>query len=47
MSQRALYIVVAILAIAVVVLGFAWYQEANTNRVDIKLGNGGLSIQSD
>ena len=45
MSQRALYVVIAILAIAVIVLGIAWYQEANKPKgVNVDLGNGHISI---
>ena len=48
MSQRALYAVIGILAIAVIVLGYAWYQEANRPAaVSIDLPNGNISIGED
>ena len=48
MSQRALYAVIAVLAIAIVVLGYAWYQEANKPAaVSIDLPNGNISIGED
>ena len=48
MSQRALYAVIAILAIAVIVLGYAWYQEANKSAaVSVDLPNGNISIGED
>ena len=45
MSQRALYVVVAILAIAVIVLGVAWYNEANKPKgLNVDFGNGSVTI---
>ena len=46
MTQRTLYIVIGVLVVAVLVLAYGWYNEANTKRVDINIGNGGLTIQS-
>lgn len=48
MSVRTLYILIGVLAIAVVVLGIGWYNEANKSAsIDINVGNGGLSIKAD
>ncbi len=48
MSQRALYAVVAILAIAVIVLGIAWYNEANRPKgLNVDFGNGSVTINED
>lgn len=45
MSQRALYVVVAILAIAVIVLGIAWYNETNKPKgLNVDFGNGSVTI---
>ncbi len=45
MSQRALYVVVAILAIAVIVFGIAWYNEVNKPKgLNVEFGNGSMSI---
>ena len=48
MSQRVLYVVIAVLAVVVIVLGYAWYQEANKPAaVSIDLPNGNISISED
>ena len=48
MNQRVLYAAIAVLALAVVVLGWAWYQEANKPAaVSINLPNGNISIGED
>lgn len=48
MSQRALYAVIAILAIAVIVLGIAWYQESTKPAaISVDLPNGNISIGED
>jgi len=48
MSQRALYVVIAMLAIAVIVIGIAWYNEANKPKgVNVDFGNGSVSIDED
>ena len=48
MSQRALYVVIAILAVVVVVLGIAWYNEANKKpAISVDLPNGNISIGED
>ena len=45
MSQRALYAVIAVLAIAVIVLGIAWYNEANKPKgLNVDFGNGSMTI---
>jgi hypothetical protein len=47
MSQNALYAIIGALVLAVIVLGWGWYNEANkAPGVDINLGNNGISIQS-
>jgi RsiW-degrading membrane proteinase PrsW (M82 family) len=45
MTRNALYFVVGALAIGVAVLGYMFYQERQTTGVEIKIGNGGVSIE--
>jgi hypothetical protein len=45
MSRNTLYTIIGILTLAVIVLGYGWYNEASkTSGVDINLGDGGMSI---
>lgn len=47
MNQRTLYIVIGVLALAVIVLGIGWYNAAQQpSGIDINLGNGGVSIKT-
>ncbi|HEY8596210.1 MAG TPA: hypothetical protein VIL84_13290 [Devosiaceae bacterium] len=45
--DQMLYAVIGVLALAVVVLGVLYIQERqNNSSIDVKLGNGGISIQT-
>ena len=46
MNKPLLYGVVGILAIAVVVAGIGWYQEANTAHLDVRVDENGLSVDA-
>jgi RsiW-degrading membrane proteinase PrsW (M82 family) len=47
MSRNLAYLVIAVLAVAVVVLGYQYYQDQqNTAGIHIKIGNGGASIEA-
>lgn len=46
MSRNTLYIVIAVLAVGVAVIGYQLYQERQgPSGVEIKIGEGGISIQ--
>lgn len=46
MNRNTLYIVIAVLAVGVAIVGFQLYQERQkTSGVEIKLGENGISIQ--
>jgi RsiW-degrading membrane proteinase PrsW (M82 family) len=46
MSRNVLYLVIGALAVVVAVLGYQFYQDQqNTTGVEIKLGDGGVSIE--
>lgn len=46
-SSNTLYVIIAILAVAVVVLGILYYQERQkTHTLSLSLGDKGVSIQS-
>jgi predicted negative regulator of RcsB-dependent stress response len=46
MSRNTLYIVIAVLAAGVAVIGYQLYQERQApSGVEIKIGEGGISIQ--
>jgi hypothetical protein len=45
MSRNVLYIVVGALAVGIAVIGYMLYQERQTTGVEIKIGDGGVSIE--
>lgn len=46
MNRNTLYIVIAVLAVGVAVIGFQLYQERQkTTGIDITVGEGGISIK--
>ena len=47
MNQNVLYAIIGVLALAVIVLGWGWYNEAHKPAsVDINFGDTGLSIKT-
>ena len=47
MSRNAFYVVIGLLVIAVMILGYMYYQERQKpSGVEIKIGEDGVSIQS-
>jgi predicted negative regulator of RcsB-dependent stress response len=46
MNRNTLYVVVAILAIALAVVGWRLYQEENKEGIQIEVGKGGLTVQT-
>jgi hypothetical protein len=46
MSRNGLYAVVAILGIAVVTLGAAYYKESQTTGINIEADENGISIEA-
>ena len=47
MNQRLLYIVIAILVVAVIALGFGWYNDRQSTHVGISVDGNGISIDAD
>ena len=45
MSRNTLSIVIAILAVGAAILGYLYYQDQQTSGVEIKIGEGGISIE--
>lgn len=45
MSRNTLAIVIAILVVGTAILGYMVYQDQQTSGVEIKIGEGGLSIE--
>jgi predicted negative regulator of RcsB-dependent stress response len=45
MNRNVIMLVVAVLAVAVVVLGYQLYQERHKSGVAISIGNSGISIE--
>lgn len=46
MNRNYLYVAIGLLAVVAVVLGFQVYQERQkTSRIEIEIGEGGVSIQ--
>jgi len=46
MNRNTLYIVVAILAIGLAVVGWRLYQEENKEGIQIEVGEGGLTVET-
>ncbi|MEP3436284.1 MAG: hypothetical protein ABJN75_05840 [Hoeflea sp.] len=45
MSRNTLTIVIAIVAVGAAILGYMVYQDQQTSGVEIKIGDGGISIE--
>ena len=45
MSRQTLYIVIAIVAVGAAIIGYLVYQDQQSSGVEIKIGEGGISIQ--
>ncbi|WP_417413511.1 hypothetical protein [Hoeflea sp.] len=45
MSRNTLYIILAIVAVGGAILGYMVYQDRQTTGVEIKIGEGGISIK--
>lgn len=45
MSRNTLYIILAIVAVGGAILGYQIYQDQQTSGVEIKIGEGGISIE--
>ena len=46
MNRNALYVVVAILAIGLAVVGWRLYQEENKEGIQIEVSEGGLTVET-
>lgn len=46
MNKSILYAIIGVLAVAVIVIGFGWYRDANTASLDIRVDEGGLSVDA-
>ena len=47
MIRNVTYVIIAVLAVAVSILGYQYYREQqNTASIHIKFGNGGASIEA-
>lgn len=46
MNRNALYVVVAVLAIGLAIVGWRLYQEENKAGIEIEVGDGGLSVET-
>ena len=47
MNQKTLVGIIVVLAAAIIIIGIAWYQDKQSTRVEINLGEEGLSISAD
>ncbi|WP_339765363.1 hypothetical protein [uncultured Hoeflea sp.] len=45
MSRNTLSIVIAIVAVGAAIIGYMVYQDQQSSGVEIKIGEGGISIQ--
>tara|TARA_R110002020_G_scaffold48286_3_gene137622 strand:- start:323 stop:466 length:144 start_codon:yes stop_codon:yes gene_type:complete len=45
MSRNTLTIVIAIVAVGAAIVGYMVYQDQQTSGVEIKIGDGGISIE--
>ena len=46
MNRNMLYLVIGALAVVAVVIGYMLYQEQQKTGIEIDLGNGGISIET-
>ncbi len=47
MSRNVLYAVIALLAVALLILGYSYYQERqNTAHMEINIGKSGISVET-
>lgn len=45
MNRNTMAVIIAVLAIAIAVLGYQVYQERHKSGVEISIGNSGISIE--
>ncbi len=46
MNRNALYIIIAVLVVAIVVLGWQYYQDRQTKDLQINIGGSGVSVKA-
>lgn len=47
MNRNALFVIIGALVVAIVVVGYLFYQERQkTSGIDINIGDGGISIET-
>ncbi|MEJ0097747.1 MAG: hypothetical protein WDM84_07265 [Bauldia sp.] len=47
MNRNLLYVAIAALVIVSTALGYQYYREQQTSGIQIDVGNGGISVQTD
>lgn len=45
MNRNVLYAIVAVLAITTAVLGYQYYQNRQTSRIELSVGERGISVE--
>ena len=46
MTNKGLYVVIAVLVVALAVLGYAYYEESQTTGINIEADENGISIEA-
>lgn len=46
MNRNVLYIVIAVLVVAIAVLGWQYYQDRQTKDLEINIGGSGVSVKT-
>lgn len=46
MSQNVLYVIIAVLAVALMMMTWLYVQERNTSGIDINMNGGGISVET-
>lgn len=46
MSRNTLYLIIGALVAVLAIGGYMYYQDQQTSKLEIKLGNGGISVES-
>jgi predicted negative regulator of RcsB-dependent stress response len=46
MSRNALYVIIGVLVIALALLAWKYYDDQNSSKLEINMGNGGISVEA-
>lgn len=46
MNRNTLYLIIAVLVVAIAVLGYLWWDDQQKNRITLEVGNGAVTLET-